>query len=164
MVANTNRRVDTVLKAIRALDLRQALVFVNTRQRLDFARSRLERSDVPVGVLHDGLPGAEAAAMLARFRAGKLRALVVSDLAARGLDFPECDAVVHLELSWHPALYSHRAGRAGRMGRPGVVLSVVTEPQEAEIARLGRRLGVVMHKARVEDGQFLVRPLVQREQ
>jgi superfamily II DNA/RNA helicase len=164
VVANTNRRVDAVLKAIRALRLRQALVFVNTPQRLDFAQSRLERNDVPVGMLHGELSGAEAAAMLARFRAGKLRALVVSDLAARGLDFPECDAVVHLELSWRPAQYSHRAGRTGRMGRPGVVLSVVTEPQEADIVQLGKRLGVVVHKARVEEGQFLVRPAGQQQQ
>jgi superfamily II DNA/RNA helicase len=159
VVTEANRRVDAILRSIRALRLRQALVFVNTPGRLDFAQSRLGRSDVPVGVLHGKLSGTEASAMLARFRAGKLRALVVSDMAARGLDFPECDAVVHLELSWRPSQYSHRAGRTGRMGRPGVVLSVVTEPQEAEVVQLGRRMGVVMHKAKVQEGQFLVRPV-----
>jgi superfamily II DNA/RNA helicase len=158
VVTNHNRRVDAVLKCIRALGLKQVLVFVNDNQRRDFARSRMDSSDVPVGVLHGDLSGVEANAMLARFRAGKLRALVVSDVAARGLDFPECDGVVHLELSWRPAQYSHRAGRAGRMGRPGVVLSVITEPQEAEVVQLGRRLGVTMHQAKVANRQFLVKP------
>ena len=55
--------------------------------------------------------------VLGRFRKGLLRALVVNDVAARGLDLPECDAVINLELPSDAPHYAHRAGRTGRAGR-----------------------------------------------
>ncbi len=56
-------------------------------------------------------------AVLREFAAGRIRALVVSDVAARGLDLPGCDAVINLELPSDAAHYAHRAGRTGRAGR-----------------------------------------------
>ena len=61
--------------------------------------------------------------MLREFANGTLRALVVSDVAARGLDLPGCDAVINLELPSDAAHYAHRAGRTGRAGRSGIGLS-----------------------------------------
>ncbi len=58
---------------------------------------------------------------------GKYRVLLVSDVAARGLDIPECDAVFHLELPSDAAHYAHRAGRTGRAGRSGIVVSLTSE-------------------------------------
>ena len=60
--------------------------------------------------------------MLREFGNGTLRALVVSDVAARGLDLPGCDAVINLELPSDAAHYAHRAGRTGRAGRCGAEL------------------------------------------
>lgn len=54
---------------------------------------------------------------LATRRRGDYRALIVSDVAARGLDLPDCDAVINLELPSDAAHYAHRAGRTGRAGR-----------------------------------------------
>jgi len=51
------------------------------------------------------------------FRNGKYRALIVSDVAARGLDVQDCDAVINLELPSEATHYAHRAGRTGRAGR-----------------------------------------------
>ena len=61
-------------------------------------------------------------AVLREFGNGTLRALVVSDVAARGLDLPGCDAVINLELPSDAAHYAHRAGRTGRAGRSGTAL------------------------------------------
>ena len=58
-------------------------------------------------------------AVLREFSTGKIRALIVSDVAARGLDVPGCDAVINLELPSDAAHYAHRAGRTGRAGRCG---------------------------------------------
>lgn len=62
--------------------------------------------------------------MLREFGNGTLRALVVSDVAARGLDLPGCDAVINLELPSDAAHYAHRAGRTGRAGRCNAELCI----------------------------------------
>ena len=63
--------------------------------------------------------------MLREFSTGKIRALIVSDVAARGLDVPGCDAVINLELPSDAAHYAHRAGRTGRAGRCGRLTRLV---------------------------------------
>lgn len=90
---------------------------------------------MPCGALHGELSKGERNAVLTAFRAGKLRALLVTDLAARGLDVPECDAVFNLELPTDGTHYAHRAGRTGRLGRPGIV----RRPRSVPVA-LGRLL------------------------
>lgn len=78
---------------------------------------KLSARGMAVGCLHGELDKAERQNVLARFKRGEYRALLVSDVAARGLDVPDCDAVVNLELPSGPDHYAHRAGRTGRAGR-----------------------------------------------
>lgn len=75
-----------------------------------------------MGCLHGELDKAQRQNVLARFKRGEHRALIVSDVAARGLDVPDCDAVINLELPSGPDHYAHRAGRTGRAGRYDRVL------------------------------------------
>jgi superfamily II DNA/RNA helicase len=97
----------------------------------------------------------ERAAELAAFRRGDFRALLVSDLAARGIDVPEVDAVFNLELPTDETHYVHRAGRTGRMGAEGLVLTIV-EPREAHVMpRIARRLGVDIRAADLQKGRLV---------
>ena len=92
---------------------------------------------------------------LAKFRRGEFRALVVSDLAARGLDVDDCDAVFNLELPTDETHYGHRAGRTGRMGSPGVVVTIA-EPQEAFVLeRFERNLGVKINDIATKGGEVV---------
>lgn len=70
-----------------------------------------------VGTLSGDMNKTERANVLRQFVRGDFRALIVSDVAARGLDLPDCDAVINLELPSDAAHYAHRAGRTGRAGR-----------------------------------------------
>ena len=87
---------------------------------------KLSARGMSVGCLHGELDKAQRQNVLARFKRGEHRALLVSDVAARGLDVPDCDAVVNLELPSGPDHYAHRAGRTGRAGRYGQTLSCMT--------------------------------------
>ena len=78
---------------------------------------KLSARGMPVGCLHGELDKSQRQNELARFKQGEHRALIVSDVAARGLDVPDCDAVINLELPSGPDHYAHRAGRTGRAGR-----------------------------------------------
>ena len=87
-----------------------------------------------MGCLHGDLDKAQRQNVLARFKRGEHRALIVSDVAARGLDVPDCDAVVNLELPSGPDHYAHRAGRTGRAGRYGKALAVYPTHDQAPFA------------------------------
>lgn len=73
-----------------------------------------------MGILHGEMHKLARQKVLADFRAGAFPLMLVSDVAARGLDVADCDAVFHLELPSSASHYAHRAGRTGRMGAPGL--------------------------------------------
>ena len=66
---------------------------------------------------------------VARFRAGKVSILVVTDVAARGIDIPLLDNVVHFDFPAKPKLFVHRSGRAARMGRSGTSYALLTRDE-----------------------------------
>ncbi|CAM9867849.1 unnamed protein product, partial [Choristocarpus tenellus] len=76
------------------------------------------------------------------FRKGRIRALMATDIAARGLDVPEVTHVFNLDLPEDGEGYVHRGGRAGRLGRPGKVVSIITPEQEFVMRRLANVVGV----------------------
>lgn len=78
------------------------------------------------------------------FHKGSLRTLIVSDVAARGIDVPDCDTVFNLELPSGPAHYAHRAGRTGRMGAPGRVVSIITQSERFVVDKMRDKLGTVI--------------------
>jgi superfamily II DNA/RNA helicase len=80
---------------------------------------------------------------------------LVSDVAARGLDIPECDAVVNLELPSDPAHYAHRAGRTGRAGREGVVISLITEREKFVMEKFSSKLGITIDQVETKFGSML---------
>ena len=127
---------------------------MNRRRRLEDAAGKLSAGDRRVGTLHAGMDKEERKTALLRFRRGKTDVLVVSGVAARGLDVEGCDCVVNLETASDARGYAHRAGRAGRAGRPGVVLSVVP-PREAFVLRkFGRSLGVQIPEGQLREGEL----------
>ena len=78
--------------------------------------------------------------VLKKFKSGEVRALLVSDLAARGLDIPNCDCVINLELPTDEVHYVHRAGRTGRMGAPGVVVSICEQKENFVVDKFAQKI------------------------
>ena len=155
VVATRGRKVDRLRKAIHATGAERALVFLNFGHRLSDTRDKLATRGMECGVLHGGMNKHERSSELAKFRRGEFRALLVSDLAARGIDVPEVDAVFNMELPTDEIHYVHRAGRTGRMGADGVVMSIA-EPSEAFVlSRIGKRLGIRMHAADLQNGRVV---------
>eukprot|EP00891_Asterochloris_glomerata_P001586 jgi/Astpho2/1586/e_gw1.00028.12.1_t len=148
-------RVDAVRRCIHALDLQRVLVFMNYQQRLKDTQFKLGAHNMAVGCLHGEMRKGERQRELAKFRRGEYRALLVSDVAARGLDVPECDGVIHLELPSGPESYAHRAGRTGRAGRAGVVISIAEPDNFWIIDKMQKRLNVKICKADVKAGELV---------
>ncbi|HLJ08372.1 MAG TPA: DEAD/DEAH box helicase [Acidimicrobiia bacterium] len=120
----------------------RCLVFVRTKRGADRVASDLRRAGVKVGVIHGDLPQKTRSRAMADFGSGAIRALVATDVAARGLDVKGVDVVLHYDPAEDHKAYLHRSGRTARAGKTGVAVSLVLWDQEREAEALQRRLGI----------------------
>ena len=107
--------------------VRQAIVFCNTRDRGSTLHKELGRSLSSAEFIHGGLDQDRRTSIFNRFRNKKIKYLVATDLAGRGLDFSHVSHVVNSDFPFNSEIYTHRTGRAGRMGRAGTALTLVTD-------------------------------------
>ena len=120
----------------------RCLVFVRTKRGADRVASDLRREGVKVGVIHGDLPQKNRSRAMADFGSGAIRALVATDVAARGLDVKGVDVVIHYDPAEDHKAYLHRSGRTARAGKTGVAVSLVLWDQERETEILQKRLGI----------------------
>ncbi len=102
------------------------IVFCNTKIAVEMVTRRLEEVGYSVGELHGDLRQTKRERVLDKFRESKVRILVASDVAARGLDIEETSLVVNYDIPEDPESYVHRIGRTSRMGRKGKAVTFVT--------------------------------------
>lgn len=106
------------------------VVFCHTRQQCQEVSDELQQRGIPVLALHGDLEQKERDLVLVRFSNRSVPVLVATDVAARGLDIKELEAVINFELPRDPEVYVHRIGRTGRAGSKGLALSLFI-PSEA---------------------------------
>lgn len=139
--------VPSLEKAPLLLDLLQqrqmesVLVFARTRRRVDFLTRYLERAQVEVTSLHGDRSQREREAALRAFRRRKVKVLVATDVAARGLDVAGVSHVVNFDVPAVPAEYLHRVGRTARAGADGDAVTLAAPEEAATIASIERILG-----------------------
>ena len=112
-----------LLHLLQDRDLRSVLVFTNTKHRANQLAKELTARGVVAAAIHGNKSQSARVAALEQFKAGSIRVLVATDIAARGIDVSELSCVVNYELPNVPETYVHRIGRTGRAGRGGVAVS-----------------------------------------
>jgi len=116
----------------------RALVFTRTKRGADRVAERLTRGRVRAEAIHgDKSQGARTRALEA-FRSGKVRVLVASDLASRGIDVDSISHVINFELPHEPETYVHRIGRTGRAGRKGKAISFCDHDERSRLRGIQR--------------------------
>ena len=130
----------------------RTLLFVRTKHGADRLTKQLRAVGVNAGALHGGKTQAARNKALTEFRDGTLRALVATDVAARGIHVDGVDLVLHVDPPADHKDYTHRAGRTARAGESGVVVTLVTRDQERATAGMTRRAGVRATTTRVSPG------------
>ncbi|HXW33574.1 MAG TPA: DEAD/DEAH box helicase [Acidimicrobiales bacterium] len=121
---------------------RKALVFVRTKRGADRLVEQLRREGVRADAIHGDLRQASREKALQNFSSDKVRALVATDVAARGLDIEDVDVVVHYDPPEDQKAYLHRSGRTARAGGSGAVATLVLWDQILDVERIQRRLGL----------------------
>jgi superfamily II DNA/RNA helicase len=119
---------ETLRNLIRAEDegLKNAIIFCNRKVEVSELFRSLVKHDFDAGALHGDMDQRARMAMLENFRNGKLKLLVASDVAARGLDIPDVSHVFNYDVPIHAEDYVHRIGRTGRAGRSGKAFTIAT--------------------------------------
>ena len=150
-------KMEILRKLLASLKLERVLVFINTSEAIGETVAKLTYHGIATAGLHGSSVKSDRQEALEAFRTGRVKVLVASDLAARGLDISGVECVVNLELPENPQAYLHRAGRTGRAGQKGMVFSIVERREEKQIAGLQKKLQIRLlpkHMARgkVVDG------------
>ena len=112
-------KVETLFNLLCTLDSEPALIFLNHREAAERTRDELGERGIQAGVYHGGMEQPDRERALIQFRNGSVRYLITTDLAARGLDIPEMNYVIHYHLPLKGHEFVHRNGRTARMHRTG---------------------------------------------
>src|SRR5262245_27274102 len=127
----------------------QALVFCKTKRGSDRAGEHLERAGIKTAVIHGNKSQGARTRALDDFKAGRVRVLVATDIAARGLDIAQLPLVVNYDLPLVAEDYIHRIGRTGRAGRSGRAVSLVSASDSQLLRDIQRLLPVPLEKVAV---------------
>jgi superfamily II DNA/RNA helicase len=141
-------RVDATVELI--VEHGSAIVFCRTRHGADRVARQLASAGVESAVLHGSRTQAQRERGLAAFRAGRVQALVATDVVARGIHVDAVPCVVHFDPAADAKDYLHRSGRTGRAGASGTVVSLVTDDTADAVRSLQRALGVASDRPRTK--------------
>ncbi|MER9407247.1 DEAD/DEAH box helicase [Mesorhizobium caraganae] len=122
-------------------ELKNAIIFCNRKVEVSELFRSLLKYDFDAGALHGDMDQRARMQMLANFRDGKLRYLVASDVAARGLDIPDVSHIFNYDVPIHAEDYVHRIGRTGRAGRSGKSFTIATKSDTKYIDAIERLIG-----------------------
>lgn len=118
-------KFDTLCDLYDTLTITQAVIFCNTKRKVDWLAEKMRDSNFTVSSMHGDLPQRERSQIMSEFRAGESRVLISTDVWARGLDVPQVSLIINYDLPNNRELYIHRIGRSGRYGRKGVAINFV---------------------------------------
>ena len=124
------------------------LVFVRTKRGADRLAQKLARHDIDATAMHGDKTQAAREKALARFETGKVKTLIATDVAARGLDLSDITHVINFDPPEDDRGYIHRVGRTGRAGKSGIGITLVLPDQQADVSRVARLNG---HQERFEE-------------
>jgi len=147
---------DVVEFLIRQRELKQVIIFSNTKIGASRLSRHLEQTGIKASAIHGDKTQQERMAALEAFKQGEIEVLVATDVAARGLDISDLPCVINYDLPYNAEDYVHRIGRTGRAGASGDALSVYTEKDERLLVDIEKLIKQTITRGELTG--FAVRP------
>jgi len=119
-------KLETLCDLYETLTITQAIIYCNTRRKVDSLADQLQKRDFTISTMHSDLDQQERDLVMREFRSGSSRVLISTDLLARGIDVQQVSLVINYDLPPNNENYLHRIGRSGRFGRKGAAINFVT--------------------------------------
>eukprot|EP00002_Diphylleia_rotans_P027838 TRINITY_DN55_c0_g1_i1.p1 TRINITY_DN55_c0_g1~~TRINITY_DN55_c0_g1_i1.p1 ORF type:complete len:401 (+),score=87.00 TRINITY_DN55_c0_g1_i1:80-1282(+) len=120
-------KFDTLCDLYETITITQAVIFCNTKQKVDYLTEKMRENNFTVSSMHGNMEQKERDEIMSQFRSGQTRVLITTDLWARGIDVQQVSLVINYDLPNNRELYIHRIGRSGRFGRKGVAINFVVD-------------------------------------
>jgi superfamily II DNA/RNA helicase len=136
---DTARRTQLLRHLIEKHGWTRILVFVATKYATGHVAEKLRRAGIPAAAFSGDMSQGARTKALADFKAARVRVLIATDVAARGIDIAQLAAVVNYDLPRSTTEYAHRIGRTGRAGQSGVAVSFVTASAEEHFRLIEKR-------------------------
>jgi ATP-dependent RNA helicase RhlE len=149
IAVDTARRTQLLRHLIQENDWTRVLVFVATKYATEHVAEKLRRADINATGFHGELSQGARTQALADFKASRIKALIATDVAARGIDIAHLPVVVNYDLPRSAVDYTHRIGRTGRAGERGIAVSFVTAESEAHFRLIEKRNGVNLPREQI---------------
>jgi translation initiation factor 4A len=119
-------KFDTLCDLYETITITQAVIFCNTRRKVDMLTEKMHAREFTVSAMHGDMEQKQREGIMKEFRTGSSRVLITTDLLARGIDVQQVSLVINYDLPTNRENYIHRIGRGGRFGRKGVAINFVT--------------------------------------
>lgn len=123
----SNEKVDTVAKILNGEELERVMAFCNTKGSTERLTKFLQMRGIDAQCIHGDIPQKKREEVMNRFRSGELRVFVATDVASRGIDVDDVDAVFNFEVPEENEYYIHRIGRTGRAKKHGVAYTLLSD-------------------------------------
>jgi len=143
------RKAEMLLELLRKPGSGQILVFTRTKHRAKKLADQLIKAGLPATSLQGNLSQNRRQEAMDNFRTGRVKVLVATDIAARGIDVLQISHVINFDMPDTADAYTHRIGRTGRMARQGTALTLVTQEDLPMIRTIERLLGRSLEKRKL---------------
>jgi ATP-dependent RNA helicase len=120
-------KFDTLCDLYDTLTITQAVIFCNTKQKVDWLAEKMKEAHFTVSAIHGDMDQTTRDQVMEEFRSGSSRVLIATDLWGRGIDVQQVSLVICYDVCTNRELYIHRIGRSGRFGRKGVAINFVRD-------------------------------------
>lgn len=137
-------KFDALCDLYQQLNISQALVYCNKRQRAEWLAEKMAVAGFPLSVIHGEMDTEERKKRMANFRSGTVRVMISTDMLARGIDVQQVSLVINYELPVQKENYIHRIGRAGRFGRKGVTINLISPEDARARSDIESHFGITM--------------------
>jgi len=158
------KKFDLLMRLIRREEMQQAIIFCRTKRGTEKIANRLAKKHDSVASIHGDLMQRVRDRVMARFREGKIRYLVATDVVGRGIDVTRISHIINYDIPQFCDDYVHRVGRTGRMGREGVAYTFVTPEEGNELTRIEIRINRQLKREEIPEFQAFEPPRGKEDQ
>ena len=148
-LCNKTQKAELLCHLIKTEQWQQVLVFTSTNHGANRLTEKLNKLEIKAAAIHGNKSQGARTSALAGFKAGEIRVLVATDVAARGIDIALLPYVINYELPRSPADYVHRIGRTGRAGEEGKAISLVSHDELSALKQVEKLIGSIIKREQI---------------
>jgi superfamily II DNA/RNA helicase len=150
ITVNHDKKNDLLAHLLKENDWKQVLIFCSAKRTCDNLVRKLEKRNIEASAMHGNQHQYARANALKDFKAKKIRILIATDVAGRGVDIEQLDCVINYELPRSPNDYTHRIGRTGRAGAMGMAISLIAHHEFQHFGVIEKRIGLRLEREQLK--------------